>query len=231
MRAHRTDGFSRAAPILRSSLSITDQVRARQPVRVSDNIVTDELVGVNTDNISAVVLARSHQLRRCLMTLNRAVQLFQRRWPSAGRMSWPVSRTKSYRPSTLRVSVRKLSDQRRSLPTSVGACYRISSWCAPSVPRRRSSCSRDRDNSTPSRSGLRGTGPDGLERHATATLCANLERNRDLAGQAVPDPYDNYVALYNKRYRELCLISRNFCASHTDFTTELPEGDDLGETP
>ena len=28
----------------------TDQVRARQPVRVSDNIVTDELVGVNTDN-------------------------------------------------------------------------------------------------------------------------------------------------------------------------------------
>jgi hypothetical protein len=131
----------------------------------------------------------------------------------------------------LRVSVRKLSDQRRSLPTSVGACYRISSWCAPSVPRRRSSCSRDRDNSTPSRSGLRGTGPDGLERHATATLCANLERNRDLAGQAVPDPYDNYVALYNKRYRELCLISRNFCASHTDFTTELPEGDDLGETP
>jgi hypothetical protein len=48
-------------------------------VRVSDNMVTDELVGVNADNISAVVLARSRQLRRCLMTLNRAVQLFRRR--------------------------------------------------------------------------------------------------------------------------------------------------------
>jgi hypothetical protein len=38
-----------------------------------------------------------------------------------------------------RVSVRKLVDQRRSLPTFVGACCRIPSWCAPGVPRRRSS--------------------------------------------------------------------------------------------
>jgi hypothetical protein len=46
-----------------------------------------------------------------------------------------------------RVRVRKLPDQRRSLPSFVGACCRIPSWCAPSVLRRRSICRQDWDNS------------------------------------------------------------------------------------
>jgi len=54
------------------------------------------------------------------------------------RTSWPVSRTKFVPSHDQWVRVRKLPDQRRSLPTFVDACCRIPSWCAPSVPHRRS---------------------------------------------------------------------------------------------
>ena len=63
-------------------------------------------------------------------------------WLLAREFGRTVSRTKFVPSLDQRVSVRKLSDQRRSLPMFVGACYRIPSWCAPSVPRRRSICPR-----------------------------------------------------------------------------------------